>query len=78
MKKVLKSVTAILLVMTLAFSVLAVSGVFADEAESLSSFAVSAKGSGENSSALGTVSWWKSDVDGSIICLCPQNRICPR
>lgn len=48
MKKVLKSVTAILLVMALAFSVFAVSGVFADEAESLSSFAVSAKGSGEN------------------------------
>lgn len=72
MKKVLKSVTAILLVMTLAFSVLAVSGVFADEAESLSSFAVSAKGSGENSSALGTVSWWKSDVDGKYYMFMPS------
>lgn len=72
MKKVLKAVTAILLVLTLAFSAFAVSGVFADEAESLSSFAVSAKGSGENSSALGTVSWWKSDVDGKYYMFMPS------
>ena len=72
MKKVLKAVTAILLVLTLAFSVFAVSGVFADEAESLSSFAVSAKGSGENSSALGPVSWWKSDVDGKYYMFMPS------
>lgn len=72
MKKVLKSVTAFLLVLTLAFSVFAVSGAFAEEAEPLSSFAVSAKGSGENSSALGTVSWWKSDVDGKYYMFMPS------
>lgn len=72
MKKVLKSVTAFLLVLTLAFSVFAVSGAFAEEAEPLNSFAVSAKGSGENSSALGTVSWWKSDVDGKYYMFMPS------
>ena len=72
MKKVLKSVTAFLLVLTLAFSVFAVSGAFAEEAEPLSSFAVSAKGSGENSSALGTVSWWKSGVDGKYYMFMPS------
>lgn len=72
MKKILKSVTAFLLVLTLAFSVFAVSGAFAEEAEPLSSFAVSAKGSGENSSALGTVSWWKSDVDGKYYMFMPS------
>ena len=45
---------------------------FAEEAEPLSSFAVSAKGSGENSSALGTVSWWKSDVDGKYYMFMPS------
>lgn len=72
MKKILKSVTAFLLVLTLAFSVFAVSGAFAEEAEPLNSFAVSAKGSGENSSALGTVSWWKSDVDGKYYMFMPS------
>ena len=38
MKKVLKSVTAILLVLTLAFSAFAVSGVFAEAAEQLRCF----------------------------------------
>lgn len=61
-----------MLVLTLAFSVFAVSGAFAEEAEPLSSFAVSAKGSGENSSALGTVSWWKSDVDGKYYMFMPS------
>lgn len=73
MKKVLKSAAAILLVLTLAFSAFAIGGVFAEETEPLSSFAVSAKGSGADSAALGTVSWWKSDVDGNIICSCRQN-----
>lgn len=72
MKKVLKSAAALLLVLTLAFSAFAVSGIFAEEAEPLSSFAVSAKGSGENSSALGTVSWWKSDVDGKYYMFMPS------
>lgn len=72
MKKLLKSAAALLLVLTLAFSAFAVSGVFAEEAEPLSNFAVSAKGSGENSSALGTVSWWKSDVDGKYYMFMPS------
>ena len=36
MKKVLKSAAALLLVLTLAFSAFAVSGIFAEEAEPLS------------------------------------------
>ena len=77
MKKVLKSAAALLLVLTLAFSAFAIGGVFAEETEPLSSFAVSAKGSGADSAALGTVSWWKSDVDGKYYSSCRQNRICP-
>lgn len=72
MKKVLKSAAALLLVLALAVSAFAVCGVFAEEAEPLSSFAVSAKGSGENLSALGTVSWWKSDVDGKYYMFMPS------
>lgn len=72
MKKVLKSAAAILLVLTLAFSAFAIGGVFAEETEPLSSFAVSAKGSGADSTALGTVSWWKSDVDGKYYMFMPS------
>ncbi len=72
MKKVLKSALALLLTLTLVFSAFALGGVFAEEAEPLSSFAVSAKGSGENSSELGTVSWWKSDVDGKYYMFMPS------
>lgn len=72
MKKVLKSAAAILLVLTLAFSAFAIGGVFAEETEPLSSFAVSAKGSGADSAALGTVSWWKSDVDGKYYMFMPS------
>ncbi len=42
-----------------------------EETEPLSSFAVSAKGS-EYSAALGTVSWWKSDVDGKYYMFMPS------
>ena len=72
MKKVLKSAAAILLVLALAFSAFAIGGVFAEETEPLSSFAVSAKGSGADSAALGTVSWWKSDVDGKYYMFMPS------
>ena len=72
MKKVLKSAAAILMVLTLAFSAFAIGGVFAEETEPLSSFAVSAKGSGADSAALGTVSWWKSDVDGKYYMFMPS------
>lgn len=72
MKKVLKSAVALLLTLTLVFSAFALGGVFAEEAEPLSSFAVSATGSGENSSELGTVSWWKSDVDGKYYMFMPS------
>ena len=72
MKKALKSAAAILLVLTLAFSAFAIGGVFAEETEPLSSFAVSAKGSGADSTALGTVSWWKSDVDGKYYMFMPS------
>jgi hypothetical protein len=61
-----------LLVLTLAFSAFAIGGVFAEETEPLSSFAVSAKGSGADSAALGTVSWWKSDVDGKYYMFMPS------
>ena len=61
-----------MLVLTLAFSAFAIGGVFAEETEPLSSFAVSAKGSGADSTALGTVPWWKSDVDGKYYMFMPS------
>lgn len=77
-EKVLKSAAAILMVLTLAFSAFAIGGVFAEETEPLSSFAVSAKGSGADSAALGTVSWWKSDVDGKYYMFMPSKPTFPQ
>ena len=72
MKSKFKSMLAFLLAAVIAFSAFGASMAFAEEVEPLSSFAVSAKGSGENSSALGTVSWWKSDVDGKYYMFMPS------
>lgn len=76
MKKGVKSVLAIFLALTVAFSAFAALTAFAQEneiAEALSSFAVTASGNGKNSTELGTVSWWKSEVDGKYYMFMPSN-----
>lgn len=73
MKGKLKSGLAILLAIVIAFSALAATTAFAVETEPLSSFAITAKGSGTDAAALGNVSWWKSDVDGKYYMFMPSN-----
>lgn len=73
MKGKLKSGLAILLAIVIAFSALAATTAFAVETEPLSSFAITAKGSGTDAAALGNVSWWKSDADGKYYMFMPSN-----
>lgn len=75
MKRFFKSALALLLVMTLMFSTFAVTTAFAEETQApqtLSEFFVSTHDS-ENSTELGSVEWWKSDVDGKYYMFMPSN-----
>lgn len=75
MKRLFESVSAMILVLALVFSAFSVMTTFAEEAQpsqALSKLSVSAV-DGETAAELGTVSWWKSEVDGKYYVFMPSN-----
>lgn len=75
MKRIFESVSAVILVLALVFSAFSVMTAFAEEAQpsqTLSKFSVSAIDGG-TAVELGTVSWWKSEVDGKYYVFMPSN-----
>lgn len=72
MKKGSKAILAALLSVIMIFSSLAAFSVFAESETGIDYFAVSSKGDKEASSSLGTVGWWKSDVDGKYYIFTPS------
>lgn len=72
MKKFFKRTLSFLLVFAMLFSAASFGFAFAAEPDAISFFSVSAKGSEETSASLGTINWWKSDVDGKYYMFMPS------
>ena len=72
MKKKYKSLLAFLLALMLIISTFPVAFAAKTEVEQISYFAVSTRDGSADPSALGTVQWWKSDVDGKYYMFLPS------
>lgn len=72
MKKKCRPLLAFLLALMLFASTFSVAFAAKTEVEPISSFAVSTRGESADSFALGTVQWWKSDVDGKYYMFMPS------
>lgn len=71
MKRKLKAILAVILVLTVSLPVFMFSTAAANSSETVSYFAVAPNGTEQSS--LGTVSWWKSDVDGKYYMFMPSD-----
>lgn len=73
MKRIFKAAWAAVFVFAMLFTSIFAFSAFAAEEGEILSFAVSAKGNEESSASLGSINWWKSNVDGKYYMFMPSN-----